>query len=245
MSFEYFQRRQRVWDVLPSIDARLETEIESISLNSINWTDGSVTPSMEGSLLETDEHTPPDPPSFWKRVVSQRHLKRFRRANHTRLHPTRPFKKLHDGFPSIDSRLDVELQSGSPTGITWTDGSVTPIIVGPVLIGDKQAFHGPKKVGTAGCLHPSLKVERKEEASSSEPTTVPPEQATDAKDAVQNKSPGGMLERFKRWFRGRADADKVAYVSAHMEPQENWHYGQTCSQDGEYLRFHAPNGHYA
>lgn len=77
-----------------------------------------------------------------------------------------------------------------------------------------------------------MKVERKEEASSSEPTTVPPAQATNAKDAVQNKSPGSMLERLTRWFGGHADADMVAYVSTHMEPQENWHYCQTCSQDG-------------
>ncbi|KAL9582545.1 MAG: hypothetical protein Q9212_003240, partial [Teloschistes hypoglaucus] len=191
----YFERRQRVWNDLPSIDSRLETEIESVSLNSISWTDGSVTPS---SPLEINEHTPPDPPSFWKRIVRERHLRRQRRAQHTRLQPTRPFTKLHDGFPSIDSRLDVGVQSGSPTAITWTDGSVTPVLVGSVLVGDKEVFRGPKKVGTAGCLHPTMNVERDEEASSSMPTTVPSEQATNnTKDAVQKQPPGNMLDRFK------------------------------------------------
>ncbi|KAI4198388.1 MAG: hypothetical protein LQ350_005325 [Teloschistes chrysophthalmus] len=222
----YFQRRQRVWNELPSIDTRLETEIESISLNSISWTDGSVTPS---SLLEINEHTPPDPPSFWKRTVRERHLKRQRRAQNTRLKPTYPFTKLHDGFHSIDSRLDVGVQSGSPTSITWTDGSVTPIIVRSALVGDEKVFRGPKKVGTAGCLHPTI--------------TVPSAQATtNTKDAVQKmQSPGNMLDRLKRWYRGHADADMLGYVTAHLEPQGKWHHCQACSEDGKYLRFHAAN----
>lgn len=134
---------------------------------------------------------------------------------------------LYDILPSIDSRLDIEIQSISSTSIAWTDGSKTPLWTGSIVSFDMSTHCDPPRLWTRNVRHRN--VPERKGAGSPEPMT---------KAGIRKASSKNVFSRIRQWYRKHADADRIGYLEAIRRPQGTCHFCQSCCDNHTRRRLH-------